>query len=204
MKDFPLGSQVVAGWSPLEKLAKATLRVNYSVKQTISEFLSNVSQLGDQKFVQLLPCQNMFCGVSFQLERCTKLVRKTQKVNTSQNPVLRLFTGVVLEPVAGVDVLATGTSSGSESDSWTFAEFGRFLLSGAITLNISLWFSASILVKSVMISLLKDVFISSRFSGSILGFLLGPAIRFSLELFRLQGFRNLQKLVLLLFFFSDV
>ena len=106
--------------------------------------------------------------------------------------MLRLFTGVVLEPVAvlvftGVDVLATGTSPGSESDSWTFAETERFLLSGAISLNISFWFSASILVKSVMISLLKDVFISSRFPGPILGFLLGPAIRFSLELFSTTG-----------------
>ena len=47
--------------------------------------------------------------------------------------VIRLFTGVVLELVAivvlkGVDVLATEMFSGSESESWSLTQVGRFLL----------------------------------------------------------------------------
>ena len=72
-----------------------------------------------------------------------------------------------------------GDVSGSESESWTFKQTGCFLFKGAINFIISFWFSASILVKSDMISFLRDAFISSRFSGSTLGTLLGPAIRFS-------------------------
>ena len=56
--------------------------------------------------------------------------------------MLRLFIRVVLELVAvivltGVDVLATETSSGSESEPWTFVEIGRFLLKGATSLSSS-------------------------------------------------------------------
>ena len=98
--------------------------------------------------------------------------------------MLRLLFGLVLELVAvydftGVDVLATEMFSGSESESWTFKQTGCFLFKGAINFSISSWFSASMFVKSDMISFLRDAFISSRFSGSTLGTLLGPAIRFS-------------------------
>ena len=54
-----------------------------------------------------------------------------------------------------------------------------FLFKGAISLSISFWFSASILVRSDMIFFLRDVFISVRLSGSILGTLLELATRFS-------------------------
>ena len=109
-------------------------------------------------------------------------------MRSAKRCVLRLFTGVVLELVAvwvltGVDVLVTETFSGSESESWTFKWTVCFLFKGAISLNISFWFSASIFVKSDMISFLRVVFISSKFSSSSLGFLLELAIRFSVELF---------------------
>ena len=76
--------------------------------------------------------------------------------------MLRLFIGVVLELVAviiltGVDVPATETFSGSESESWTLAETGCFLLRGAINFSISFWFSANIFVKSARIFFLRDV-----------------------------------------------
>ena len=98
--------------------------------------------------------------------------------------MLRLFTGVVLGIVAvfdftGVDVLATETSPGSESESWLFEQDGCFLFNGAISLSISFWFSASISVRSDLISFLRDVFISSMFSVSILAALLVPATKFS-------------------------
>ena len=110
--------------------------------------------------------------------------------------VLRLLFGVVLGIVAvliftGVDVLATEMLSGSESESWTFGQTGYFLFKGAISLSNSFWFSASILVRSVIISLLEYVFISSRFSGSILGLLLGPA-RFSVVLFIIFSYGSLK------------
>ena len=99
--------------------------------------------------------------------------------------MLRLFAGVVLELVAvcafltGVDVVATETFSGSESESWAFMWTVCFLFKGAISLSISFWFSAKILVRSDMISFLRDVFISVWLSGSILGTLLELATRFS-------------------------
>ena len=127
-------------------------------------------------------------AVQFPLCFCISLFRFDNVIRWDHGfNLLRLLFGVVLGIVAvliftGVDVLATEMLSGSESESWTFGQTG-FLFEGAISLSISFWFSASILVKSVIISLLKDVFISSRFSGSILGFLLGPATRFSVVLF---------------------
>ena len=98
--------------------------------------------------------------------------------------VLRLFTGVVLELVAivvstGVDVLATEVFSGSESESWSLAQMGRFLLKGGTYLSVSFWFSDSIFDRSDKISFLKDVYISSKLFGSILRVLLGPAIKSS-------------------------
>ena len=98
--------------------------------------------------------------------------------------MLRLLFGVVLELVVfvvftGVDVLATEMFSGSESESWLFKRTGCFFLRGAINFSISFWISANIFYKSDMISFLKDVFISSRFSGSRLRVLLGPATKFS-------------------------
>ena len=106
--------------------------------------------------------------------------------------VLRLFTGVVLELFAivvltGVDVLATEMFSGSESESWSLVQVGHFLLKGAISLSISFWFSTSIFDRSDKISFLKDVFISSKFSGSILRVLLGPAIKSSDRIFSFTG-----------------
>ena len=106
--------------------------------------------------------------------------------------MLRLFTGVGLELVAvvvltGVDVLATETFSGSESVSWSFAEMGRFLLEVAISLSISFWFSANICVKSDRIFFLKNLFISSKFSGSVLRVLLEPAIKSSDGIFSATG-----------------
>ena len=79
----------------------------------------------------------------------------------------------------GVDVLATETFSGSESESWVFIRTVCFLFKGAISLSISFWFSASILVRSDIISFLSDVFISANPSGPVLGTLLELAIRFS-------------------------
>ena len=63
----------------------------------------------------------------------------TEEVGTL---LLRLSFGVVLEIVAvcaltGVDVLATETFSGSESESWIFEQTGCFLLKGAINLGIT-------------------------------------------------------------------
>ena len=54
-----------------------------------------------------------------------------------------------------------------------------FLFKGAISLSISFLFSASILVRSDIISFLSDVFISAKPSGSILGILLELATRIS-------------------------
>ena len=98
--------------------------------------------------------------------------------------MLRLFIGVVLGLVAvwiltGVDVFVTETFSGSESESWAFKWTACFLFKGAFSLSISFWFSASILERSNMISFLRDVFISVRLSGSILGTLLELATRFA-------------------------
>ena len=105
--------------------------------------------------------------------------------------LLRLFTGVVLELVAvcvltGVDVLVTEMFSWSESESCMFELTERFLFAGAINLSISFWFSANIFVRSVIISFLRVVFISSRFSSSSLGFLLELGIRFPVELFSVK------------------
>ena len=113
--------------------------------------------------------------------------------------MLRLFTGVVFElraivVLTGVDPLATEVFSGSESESWSLVQLRRFLLKGAIHLRISFWFSANIFDRSDKISFLKDVLISSKFSGSTLRVLLGPAINCSMGYSHLQGFRNLQKL----------
>ena len=98
--------------------------------------------------------------------------------------MLRLFTGVVLELVAivvltGVDNLATEMFSGSESKSWSFVQVGHFLLKGAINLSISFWFSLRTFERSDKLSFLKDVFVSSKYSGSVLRVLLGPAIKSS-------------------------
>ena len=104
--------------------------------------------------------------------------------------VLRLFTLVVLELVAfvltGVDVLATEVFSGSESESWLFRwtnGANGFLFNGAMSFSISFWFSAIIFAKSDIISFLKDIFMSFKFSGCNLGNLLDLAMRFSGGLF---------------------
>ena len=66
---------------------------------------------------------------------------------------------------------------------------GLFFFKGANNLSNSFWFLASTLAKSEIISFLKDVFISSRFSGSTLGVLRGPATRsFSLKIFGISEF----------------
>ena len=98
--------------------------------------------------------------------------------------VLRLLTGVILRAVAvvlvfiGVDVAFSGMFSGSESVSSDALASACFLVTGAISFNISFWFSARILVRSDIISLLREDLISSRFSESILGDLLVPATGF--------------------------
>ena len=112
-------------------------------------------------------------------------------MTTETSSLLRLLFGVVLELVAvcvltGVDVLATEMFSWSESESCKFGLTERFLLAGAINLSISFWFSANIFARSVIISFLRLVFISSRFSSSSLGFLLELGIRFSVELFSVR------------------
>ena len=60
--------------------------------------------------------------------------------------MLRLFTGVVLEVVAfvfiGVEVVLRKTFSGSEAEFSRFWTVAGFLTAGAISLNISFWFSA--------------------------------------------------------------
>ena len=63
--------------------------------------------------------------------------------------------------------------SGSES------VVGRLFSHRAKSLSISFWFSPRILVRSNIISHLKDVFTSSKFSGWIRGDLLGPATELS-------------------------
>ena len=102
--------------------------------------------------------------------------------------MLRLLTGVVLVVVAvtiltGVDVRAVEMFSNSESESWFSIEAVRFLFRGAINLNISFWFSASIFDRSDKISFLKDAFITFRSSGSVLEVLLQLATKFSARLF---------------------
>ena len=98
--------------------------------------------------------------------------------------MLRLLTGVILRVVAvvlvfiGVDVTFSGMFSGSESVSSDALASACFLVTGAISFNISFWFSARILVRSDIISLLREDLISSRFSVSILGDLLVPATGF--------------------------
>ena len=98
--------------------------------------------------------------------------------------VLRLLTGVILRVVAvvlvfiGVDVAFSGMFSGSESVSSDALASACFLVTGAISFNISFWFSARILVRSDIISLPREDLISSRFSVSILGDLLVPATGF--------------------------
>ena len=109
--------------------------------------------------------------------------------------LLRLLTGVVLVLVAvtaltGVDVRETGVFSSSESESWFSNETARFLLSGAINLNISFWFSASIFDKSDKVSFLKDAFSSFRSSGSVLVVLLQLGIRFSARLSSVKEVSN--------------
>ena len=109
--------------------------------------------------------------------------------------MLRLLTGVVLVLVAvtaltGIDVRATGVFSTSESESWFSNETARFLLSGAINLNISFWFSAIIFDKSVKISFLKDAFSSFRSSDSVLVVLLQLGTKFSDRLFSVKEVSN--------------
>ena len=115
-------------------------------------------------------------------------------VESLRTPVtmLRLFTGVILKLVAivvltGIDVLATEVFSGSESESWSLVQLRRFLLEDAINLSICFWFSAKIFVRSDKISFLKDVFISSKFPGSILRVILGPAIKSLHGIFSFTG-----------------
>ena len=82
--------------------------------------------------------------------------------------LLRPHNGVVLEVVTfvliRVDVVFGRTFSGSESECSKFWTDVGFLTTGAINFSISFWFSAGILVRSDMISLLKYVLISSSFS----------------------------------------
>ena len=107
--------------------------------------------------------------------------------------MLRLFTGVILLVVAvvlvfiGVDVAFSGMFSGSESVSSEVFIMAGFLVTGAISFSISFWFSASILVRSVIISFLRVVLISSRFSEMTLGDLLVPAKGFSFWLISGSG-----------------
>ena len=109
--------------------------------------------------------------------------------------LLRPLTGVVLVLVVvtvltGVDVRATEMFSTSESESWFSNETARFLLSGAINLNIYLWFSANIFDRSDKISFLKDSFTSFRSSGSVLVILLQLATKFSARLFSVKEVSN--------------
>ena len=98
--------------------------------------------------------------------------------------ILRLFTGVISRVVAvvlfliGVEVAFSGMFSDSEFVSSVAATMVCFLAGGAISFNISFWFSAKILVRSDMISFLNEDLISSRFSVSTLGDLLVPATGF--------------------------
>ena len=101
--------------------------------------------------------------------------------------VLRLFIGVVLGAAVlvftGVDVRATEIFSVSESESCAFRWANDFFADSATSFIISFWISANSLARSDIISLLKEVIISSKFSGCTLGDLLGLAIRFSGWLF---------------------
>ena len=113
-----------------------------------------------------------------------------EKVKTRRKIIymLRLFTGVILLVVAvdlvfiGVDVTFSGMFSGSESVSSEALTRVCFLVTGAISFSISFWFSAKILVRSVIISFLRADLIFSKFSEMTLGDLLVPATGFSLRL----------------------
>ena len=100
--------------------------------------------------------------------------------------MLRIFTGVVLEVVTfvliGVDVVFRRTFSGSDSECFKFWTDIGFLTTGAISFSISFWFSARILVRSDVISFLRNVLILSSFSDWIFGVLLGRATQFSTSL----------------------
>ena len=85
---------------------------------------------------------------------------------------------------------ATEMFSTSESESWFSDETARFLLSGAINLNICLWFSANIFDRSEKNSFLKYAFISFRSSGSVPVVLLLLATKFSARLFSFKEVSN--------------
>ena len=113
---------------------------------------------------------------------------------TAARYVLRLFTGVVLEVVAfvliGVDVVIGSTFSGSESEFSRFSVVVGFSTSGAISFNISFWFSARILVRSDIISFLRDILISSSFSGWVFReFIRTCYVAFSLIILRCWSFK---------------
>ena len=78
-----------------------------------------------------------------------------------------------------VEIAVGSTFSVSESVSSMFKKLFCVFEVGAINFSISFWVSARILERSDMISLLSDVFVSSRLSRRILGSLLGPAMRVS-------------------------
>ena len=78
----------------------------------------------------------------------------------------------------GVEVAFSGPFSDSESVSSEAVMTVRFLDAGAISFNVSFWFSARSLVRSDIISFLREDLISSRFSVSTLGDLLVPAAGF--------------------------
>ena len=71
--------------------------------------------------------------------------------------MLRLFIDVIFGitvavlVLIGVEVAVAGTFSDSESVSSETVKAGCFLASGAISFNISFWFSAKILVRSDII-----------------------------------------------------
>ena len=122
--------------------------------------------------------------------RCGRVFFFPRFVESLRTPVtmLRLFTGVILLVVAvdlvfiGVDVAFSGMFSGSESVSSEALTRVCFLVTGAISFSISFWFSAKILVRSVIISFLRADLIFSKFSEMTLGDLLVPATGFSLRL----------------------
>ena len=78
-----------------------------------------------------------------------------------------------------------------------------FLTAGAISFNISFWFSAEILIISDLISFLRDVLISSNFSDCILGDLPDQLRSSWFEYFQLMSLQNFLILAQLRLFFSD-
>ena len=79
----------------------------------------------------------------------------------------------------GVEVDEGCVFSVSESESSMFLWIVDFLTVGAISLNVSFWFSAKIFVRSEVTSILSDALISSLFSACYFGDLLAPPTKFS-------------------------